>query len=68
MDAKELFNGFDSWQRIVKAFKEWNITSYTVEPNCKEFRVENGVFYIPPEAELVVSEILKEVYRNGEHE
>lgn len=55
-----VFADLDSWTRTVNAFKREKITSYTVDPSCVEFVVKDGVIYIPPEAERVVAEIIKE--------
>jgi len=55
----KVFNALDSWAETVKAFKRDKIVSYVVDPNCVEFSVKDGVMTIPPEAETVVSEIIR---------
>lgn len=55
-----VFSDLDNWESTKKAFNAWGITTYIVDPDLKELRVEGNVIYILPEMESTVRELLKE--------
>lgn len=63
-DAKGVFDAFASYYNTVKAFKEWGIKSYVVDPQLKEITTKDGVIYILPEMERVVKSIIEATKEN----
>lgn len=53
-------NVLDNWEATKKAFRAWGITSYVVDPDLQELKVENGAIHILPEMEETVKALIME--------
>lgn len=57
---KDLMPFAESWEATKKELKRLKVISYIVEVDRMELEIKNGVFYITPEFEVTVQNMLQE--------